>query len=555
LVGSGETHEVILKTTFVKQGVECCKSCTCYGDPECVAFSNATGYQAQDAWIPCDSRTDGKCHNRKQPCLAQEFKGQSCQWLAEPGTELTGAYYKMNGSPCQPAPQFIDFENEADRTTMVMYENGGTKVELSLGERGVLNGLILNGFFGNGDLTITPENCFANQDFSAFKLNGVQQSSGSLPSNIKEPVVSASGGLVKWELVSEDDKTIVIFNCIKAVEALDEADREFAAERLNVEEILVSPTDAAASTGFCQAGVIESPGTSAEQKALAYETHRRCVQDKPTALQGCKHLVNWATEEEELEECAVAYCNTANFDAGQKQNCLTRAASSDISAGTGAYEDSFWTNFYCRAIINSNEFVGSQSQCERRIEDGYNEMVETYGTGKRTDDHPIVSSGCSGSCGTSLDCYKIENFQDSEICENGVYIQLLGSEGTFVDKYFIPSRYPVCEEGIAISPEDDLAFFSGPVQITQCDHSGSKTCKRQQTLCDETTGVNFSLSYTNSVRNLVQAVDQGYMMCKPIEGQPDDWCFNGSLPVDKKTCIVDKDESCPNESRRLLGKK
>lgn len=132
---------------------ECCKKCTCYGDPRCISFDGTF-----EEFILCDGRTipgsestDERCIIRKETCEAQrDHEGNACKWSNpmksppdfrdEERQEYEESQYQVSryGSPCR-----YD-QSESGAAMVLMYSLGESYVlEVEQGERGYIQSVHL----------------------------------------------------------------------------------------------------------------------------------------------------------------------------------------------------------------------------------------------------------------------------------------------------------------------------------------------------------------------------------------------------------------------------
>lgn len=491
-----ETDQMTLSLTFKEEEKDsCCRTCTCFGDPECVSFSGA-----MDLWIPCDARQiKGKsCKMYKDTCEGMMGpNGQECAWVGS-GTTSKGVDFPMEGSPCQPVgtPQEI---------TMSMFDSGDNKIELGLGERGIIQLVTvrLNGI----DAVLDAKKCFSEGGAAAWGLD-------ELPSSNWVETVEDENTLIAWSVKDATTKTLLRLVCIRAV-----TKKGNGLPRINVQELAVDNDKD--GEGFCSTGVISDKNGDND---LSSEMHETCTQNQTSALQACKFLVEMATPASMIDDCAASYCNRA---ATGKQKCEKTLRKSD--------SDKAWLKAYCESVLIAPKYAGtapsSLKECMRVVKaEGYGIGTELFGQGYKIEE----SESEDDECGSSIAEYAVD--EDFATCEFGINLQVLRDDGLWITKYFIPKSKPLCDDVITINGAEAPQLFTNAVRIQQCDSKGTnKQCQALST-CDAVFGVDFQISYSSEQANLKQLLDNGLLHCAPLNGDTT-WCLGASasnyVPVDK----------------------
>jgi hypothetical protein len=151
-IGQDELVMNISLFTDATQDNSCCRSCTCFGDPECQSF-NGTWQE----WVECDGRvfdaSTGKCSYSEAQCSTQkDAASNTCGWLQG----SNGNWNYKYGSPCQ-----ANYPTESGHAEMLMYksQSGLFGAELVLGERGAIWWVQLNTTQAL-PLTLSAQQCF-----------------------------------------------------------------------------------------------------------------------------------------------------------------------------------------------------------------------------------------------------------------------------------------------------------------------------------------------------------------------------------------------------------
>jgi hypothetical protein len=480
----------------------CCKTCTCYGDPECVAFNGVA-----DLWIPCDARTSSSCNPTKSGCLAQTGPNQrACNWIRSDRSDSAGWNTALYGSPCVPV------NVASDPIMMNMYTQvkpAAFSADLRLGERGVILDLNLGG--ASGTFKMNAESCFAQSGAASW-------AGGKMPAGATF-TTSQAGTQISWMFMDNKAKVFVRFQCIRAVSG-----STVGAARLNVQEITATST--ATGDGFCVSGAINDKSGSTNNSP---NLHAVCTTDVPTALQACKNLVSQSMTDRDYQICAQMYCA---MSASGQQKCLNAIGSGSNDAG--------WQTAYCLAVQANNPKI-SLSTCKKNVgAQGYPWAVVNYGDGQKT------ATPGERECGTSLQQYLYKN---KASCEDGVTLEIQMADGSWTPYLWFPVASPPCNGALVVSGTDANAepLFSHPIRMTQCDVRADPVCANVSP-CSTTYGAKFSLAFDNLQRQLTQLYNQGALLCSPAGNPPSQtWCLPGSSDYQpQKFC------PCPTGNGRLL---
>lgn len=503
--GLDKDDELTLSVKFTQQPEDqkCCQSCTCFGDPECVSFAGVL-----NMWIPCDARTANRCNPTKSACLATTSpNGHTCEWTRSDRDDATGWNMAINGSPCRPSGL------DTDPLTMNMYTSGNFKIDLNLGERGIISDAYFT--IRGQKYNINAQTCFDNAMVGPnYGWTGAGKPAGAKSS------VDAAGTDVAWMFFDDQSTTFVRFSCTRAI-----INGVNGAPRLNINEVTVEPTKQ--STGFCATGKIPEDNTDSG----SFDIHMSCTLETPSALNACKNLVNQALTSRDLMLCGNEYCAQSAFGASNMAQCL-----SDIGNGES---DNGWLNVYCKSINIVNPSV-TVSACKQKTKgQGYYQQVTEWGRGLKSND--VARDGC----GSQIAEYAIAN---KPPCEDGVYVDIK-KNGVWTPTYFIPVSKPLCGDAITIFGDSQSAnaLFSSSVRLRQCDVKADPVCQNANP-CASTAKIEFSLKYDNVPRKIMAAYKAKVLQCSPNSSGSTTWC----LPDDSSYVPVDEVCPCPPNNGRLL---
>jgi len=262
--------------------------------------------------------------------------------------------------------------------------------------------------------------------------------------------------------------------------------------------------------------------------------------NETTPLQGCKYLVELGTPLGLLTECGVSYCELA--DIANSEQCVQKMTNQANNVNN-------WINYYCEAVMNNpkspDTAPASENDCKKTVrKEGWPTATALYGQGHK--DLTVES----GECGNNIKEYAVSSSEPQ--CEQGVAIEVLDEKtDTWETIFFIPVSKPLCGDMVEISYKAATKkLFSHQVRVTQCDAKMNDARCAAVSTCAPSYGAKFRMSFSSSVTDIGDLLDQGYLQCVDKE-MPDGtisntWCFPDSMdytPIDKV---------CPCPSRRVL---
>jgi len=327
---------------------------------------------------------------------------------------------------------------------------------------------------------------------------------------------------VSWIFLDTTSNTFVRLTCVRAIRGT-----KVGQPRLNIQEVTVPTTTQ--SSGFCETGVI---GQKSDAES-ARDVHDKCTLSAPTALNACKNLVNQALTERDLAQCAQQFCAVSEVN---YTSCLQV-----LGDGTS---DAAWLTEYCSAVFNLG--ATNVQTCKKMVTaQGYPWAVDAYGNGHKN------TGPDSRGCGVSLAEYTLDQ---QPTCEDGVYIDVK-IKGEWVPKFFIPVSKPPCNGELIITGDNPLAnpLFSNSIRLRQCDVKANPMCNAVSP-CSETIAIDFSVSFNNIPRQLLQLYNNNLIVCVPQEGTGSTtWCLPDSTdytPVDQ-VCPGPCPTTAPTSGRLL----
>jgi len=525
-LSSEDTLSLSLTVKKLDDDHQCCKSCVCFGDPECVSF-----HGVEDLWIPCDAREDPfhrvdksrpTCRIYKDICDdLTDPNNNPCQWIRPGSNSSAGWDMAVKGSPCVP-------DLSAGEITMNMYtsKNGKFAIDLYLGERGIIQQVKVS--LESQKYVLDADRCFDVKE-ETNKASAWETTSGSLPSTFSK-LDNATGTEVGWQLTDPESDTSVFLLCVRATENV-------GLPRINVQSLNVLTTDADLGSGFC----VDDKILEAGQTEDTYNRHMACVASDESALQACKFLVSAGLVDNQLDECGASYCTASVLG---REECMNGKQGLRV-----ATKNARWVATYCKAIVKQTEAdvnpVGFEACQAQVLGEGWPAAVKRWGKGTKE------ASAPSTSCGSSLEDYVISKRQP---CEDGVFLEVdtsAADEGAnWVPKYFFPTRLPPCE-GVVFETDavKDKDLFRYPVSFRQCDSVVEEGCADLVATCSKTSGAEIEIAYTNTAKafseRLTELYKEGKLRCSgpdPNGGSNPNWCVEPDS---------DSVEMCPCDTSRL----
>lgn len=497
-------------TTEVK---DCCKGCSCYGDPECISFTKEL-----DLWIPCDARVndvsnDKDCKINKDVCTdLVDPNGNKCVWNGGNNEYADGSKIKIDGSPCVSDPS-------GPASTMNMFRTSSNSLDLELGERGVIDKIYLK--HSRTTYALNAEECFVSQESgdenaSPFTVDGVAQARAELPADWTVNVVNSD--LIYWYTIDDRTGFDVTIQCLRAG-----SKTENGKPRINVDLHVPSGMN---GQGFCNSNKInEKSGDFIENLNL----HTRCTLSKADSVQACKNLVSESNSLAGLDMCANEYCQLLfPLGTGDFNRCKSR-----MQDGSNQKK---WVNQYCTSVHNAFSTnlaldplngPGDVNRCVKQVNfAGYFEAVTLWGKGYG---YPTPEAD-PVECKTDLEAYAISSTDTP--CGPGVYIDTKEAGSVeWVQSYFVPKDAPFCNNKIEANARDNRKMFTHLVRVRQCDGKvhGKGSCAASNN-CETSVGVKFSVTFSNDSQqlkdNLLEQFNNGNLACRYKEGETTaTWCL------------------------------
>mmetsp|Transcript_3952 Transcript_3952/g.8727 ORF Transcript_3952/g.8727 Transcript_3952/m.8727 type:complete len:1199 (-) Transcript_3952:9-3605(-) len=427
---------------------ECCKQCSCWGDPECSAFDGSL-----DKWILCESRTS-RCKTSESVCATQkDHAGNQCAWDSAIANKIRfgpdiGAY----GSPCQPRWDL------APVASMDMYTTDSFEASIEMGERGVIEKLVLTTFKGTADESknaLVANDCFAVDPNAAWRNMYGASANIALDLSITEGPGEDERG---WTIVDQSSGIFIKLTCIRQ----RARDGFIGGHRMNIQQLIETDmTPKPSAGGYCVVGKINTQNSTTN---LADPIFNACMNNMPSAHLACKALWQNSCSKDQIPTGVMEWCKMANVFPGDPEaasKCYNQINPSDSNLN---HVGARMAELYCKAVKKERP-VGMTyktwiRQCTTRIEtDGWRPVVQEFGAGTFVDD-------VKSPCGRSEEQY-FKRLDTEYDVYGGISVQYF-QNGTWNEEFFIPENFPVCNNQLEITAANHQNLFTHRVRFQQC---------------------------------------------------------------------------------------
>jgi hypothetical protein len=421
--------------TDATQDNTCCRSCTCFGDPECQSF-NGTWQE----WVECDGRvfdaSTGKCSYTEAQCKTQkDAHSDTCGWVQ--GSD--GNWNYKYGSPCQST-----FASGYAEMLMYKSQSGLFGAELVLGERGAIWWLQLNTTQAPA-LTLSAQQCF----------EGGLNRSAAFPGAPAAWTVAELGSAqfqdlrYQWTILDPVERVELRVECSAMWHAGMPGQARLDISYLRDQNQISSN----AGEGFCVSGVISEMVNSNPQTP---QLDQECWANT-TVVDVCQSLMNASCADAACTACVDSWCDIANIPAGEVATCKSDIADLGVSA---------WLTWYAKTIQDAARQQYNVIATNLKQNALYLDMlVAEYGNG---------SVNSSIICATSLSEYTSNASIPS--CVDTLQVQYLNKlTGEWVTVFWIPANKPLCfnNQSQTLSFQDYPELFLNQLRFEQCQADSS----------------------------------------------------------------------------------
>jgi len=467
-IGSGDYLYIDLKLeSSTSDDDKCCVSCSCFGDPQCKDFA---GNSAE--WIVCGG-LNSNCRTKASVCRNQyDHLGNKCIWNTN----------NAKGSPCQ--VDWSQIATDEDKPRMVMHAVDGFSIELVLGNRGIIESVMMTKT--DGIFSMSADSCYNGNPRQGVTSNSVAWSAlggSQVPDTWKASALNKVD--ILWEINELDIGIYVEIVCTK---------NAFGLNRLNVQNVV--EVQNRTSTGFCSSGSInEKAGTQSVVSFL----HSTCLENLADLQEMCRSL---AAVDGDISSCTAVegqsgivkyqtfWCENANLAAMPAEFQIVNKCIDEI-ADLGKNQTtrvSNWIYYVC--TTNNLEY----QQCLTEITQfGFADFFLNHGNGLKT-----FTGDSLGSCGTSFKQYwDIRDQYLNVPCSNAVVLQM-EFESVWIDVIAIPRDFPFCDDSLTITGEEENSqfLFTNRLRFKQC---GLESSCVQTDSCYAAAGFKGSFKYETLV--------------------------------------------------------
>ncbi|CAK9026336.1 Uncharacterized protein SCF082_LOCUS17454 [Durusdinium trenchii] len=462
---------MLIEIDFAAVDDNCCRTCKCFGDPECVAFDGT-----MDEWILCDGRVinkDGVCRQKEERCIRnKDHMGNACAWLR---SDPEYNSFDEDGSPCQP-----DFTNSG-QPELEMYYFDGFGVTLTIGERGVTTDVKVK--TKNSVFTLNSDECFENdsQGSSASSAGGWVSSSGTFPDAAF--VSSSSSDMeITWSVMSAELGMMMNVTCARTSGSEGRT-------RIDVHGLTETQNNRPGVGGFCETGKIDK-GKS--HNVAKQDLHEYCLYFNAPLISACRNLVIVECDRHTLNQDIHWWCSNADI-AKSSVGDNVAACENALKQGTDADRTKEWMKLVCEIVIAHGEMEGPDvdvEECMIKIDQfKWETFVDTYGNG--------VYPANGGDSGTSeakcaKDVSEYTKKPEDQDCSSGVSVEYHTPENGWQELFFIPEDLPPCNDQLRVTAAEHREMFLHPIQFKQCGMEAGCLLDKE---CQPTPGFEVRVKY------------------------------------------------------------
>jgi len=515
--------ELALTFEWSQISTSCCRTCSCFGDPHCIGFNDQV-----DSWIICDGRTKNEdavygkelfCPIKKNACEGQlDHLGNKCVYK-NTGKETVDE----SGSPCQ--------STYAEPATMVMYKTEKFELLLSLGDRGIIDGVRLT----NGDQVYYAKS----QPCASTNMPWRATPDATKPPDDPNwlpyswTVENTNRGKV-WYISGLETGIEIEMRCI--------FNKYGTVPRINVDSLADPLKKRPDESGVCVTGEID--------KKLSTYQHTEDIKKFCRSSQSQGQAIEYFCGLELLNspsKCMKTVCNSLASDAIGRDKCVSEIVKYQNDK---QFQDG-WERVWCayNTLASKNPAECTEGQCLQCIFDVYDftwgEAVERW----RNFNTGVEGVGSKGPCIP----FKSLNASLSD-CENGLTYQYLDTDAIgengqqtecWVDFLSIPEGRDICGGNVILlsslagANSKEANFFDKQIRIKQCNNQA--LCETSQpNECTPEYGVSGAIKLvpdpvTNRANLYWQLIRQNKLICSPADPDCLVKAYGAQLPQAKCT--------------------
>lgn len=439
--GECSEYALVIKPefTFETTNEKCCDSCTCFGDPQCIAFNGE-----ENIWALCDGREVphedsifDMCRITEKQCSEErDHVGNECVFLANDIRARDWTVGKQ-GSPCQPNP-----DSPPSIITMYEVEDVNFKLDLEQGERGIIQKIYLS--LDCGDFELSAEDCISNS-------RNAWQSDLDIPEFFSYNDV-VHGFDQHWSVIDPDSGISLSIRCFANHY---EGDSNSYVPRINIEDLSDPISRGNGADGYCVSGEFNTGQATTRNTDLIFS----------------RDSCDEGLQQSKKREIYRALCRNPSLPASGHQSCIYHFCNayylplfSSIEECEQAFVEDLSVGF-CQGITYSTR---DKEKClEQWFDLGAVETIEQFyeerGLGLGNSGSGASSDSDTGSedtrtCTTE---YKTELGK----CESGILIQYFRND-QWNTEIAIPSDW-CSDEELVLSYCDYQYLFNRQIRILQ----------------------------------------------------------------------------------------
>lgn len=492
--------ELAFTFQWTKSPAQCCRTCSCFGDPHCISFDDKV-----DNWVLCDGRTKntaavyGKnvfCPIKQAACDKQlDHMGRKCVYT--PNGKQTA---DENGSPCQ--------TGSTEPATIVMYKVQNFELDLFLSDRGVIESIeIVN---GDEKYYTTAAACAG----TGFPWRDTPD--GPKPPTDKTwlpytwTVTKIPFGR-SWKVDGLKTGIEIEIRCVY--------NQKGSVPRINIDALADPQKSRPNESGVCVTGSIDKMLSTADS-TIEIDQYCGSVQAEGQAMQ---HFCGGAAGATKAQ-CMRTMCGTFSATAKDRDLCASQIMKYQAD---GSSKDG-WNRVWCayNTLSPSNPDDCNKGECLQCMYDvidfGWPEAIARWKNFNKGDS--VFSSPAA--------CIPLNALNASlGDCQNGITLQYLDTNGLdqngnqedcWVDFLSIPQGRNICGgntisfSSLATTPETN--FFDKLIRIKQCNKEANCKSPGEISDCKPEIGVSGTIklipdAVTNRANLYWQLVRQNKLVC------------------------------------------
>lgn len=495
--------ELALTFQWSTTATDCCRTCSCFGDPHCISFDDKV-----DNWILCDGRTKNLnavygqniiCPIKKTACESQvDHMGRKCVYTPN-GKETADA----NGSPCQ--------SGSSEPATLVMYSIKDFELLLYLSDRGVIKSIKIT----NGAETYYTD--AASCAGSGFPWRDTLENANNSPSDPNWLPYTWKNNKIQfgrlWKVDGLKTGVEIDIRCV--------FNSRGSVPRINIDALADPQNSRPDQAGVCVSGTIDKMQSSADRTK---DLNLFCgsIQSEGEAIEHFCGISFLATK----AKCMKKMCSTFSKTVKDRNTCVSQIMKYQNDAN---YKDG-WHRVWCtyNTLSDPNPDNCDEGVCLQCMYDvidfGWKEAVARWKNYYKGGSSAFTTSSCipMNALNATLD-----------ECQNGITFQYLDTSGLdengdiidcWVDFLSIPEGRNICGGNTitlsSLAATRETNFFDKQIRIKQCNNQATCSNNPDISQCTPEIGVTGTIklvpdAVTNRANLYWQLVRDGKLICPP----------------------------------------